>query len=56
MTVTIGNIDRRQEVDGQRLIAEDAEDHQRQHQHDGEDRTADCDVVEIHDCSFGDEF
>jgi hypothetical protein len=43
-----GEVDGRQEVDGQRLIAEDAEDHQRQHHHDGEDRTADRDVIQVH--------
>ncbi len=41
-------VDGRQEVDGQGLVAEDAEDHQRQHQHHGEDRTADRDVVDVH--------
>jgi hypothetical protein len=40
--------DRRQEIHRECLIAKDAEDYQRQHQHDGEDRAANCYVVEIH--------
>ena len=43
-----GDVEGRQQVDGQGLVAEDAEDHQRDHQHGGEDRTTDGDVVQIH--------
>ena len=44
-----GDVEGWQKVDGEGLIAEDAEHDQCHHQHDGEDRPADCDVVQIHD-------
>src|SRR5690606_42122912 len=40
------NVDRRELVDRQLPVAEDAEDHQAQHDHGGEDRPADRDAAQ----------